>query len=386
MTQTPSSVESNLTPFAFRALCAVFITIGGTAALFGPLLSAIATRFHTTLPVAGTSLSVYFVGGFVGMLLGWYLVHHYEGRIAAVSGLLTMTVGGVGVSVAASAQQWALFLVAAALMGFGFGVLDFTLNTVLARTPEVGRAHRLSFANAFWGIGSIIGPLLIVVLRPHNFPLLFALLGVTTLALSGLLGGMSAPPIHLDDEAPDKDARRANWPILLTFISGMMLYVALEIATSGWLASHIHALGYSQSVGSLTTAGFWIGFTAGRLLGGWLHRYLSAAQLVLGGLALAILLSVLALQATLALVAYPLLGLALANIYVFGIIWYQSFVGTDPRGIAILIIATMAGGIIGPSAISAIVSVTSVRAVPWCLAGIAAVTAAVFASSLRFRR
>jgi len=381
-----SSVESSLTPFAFRAVCGVFVTIGGTAALFGPLLSAIATRFHTTLPVAGTSLSSYFVGGLLGMVLGWYLVHHYEGRIAAVSGLLTMTVGGIGVSVAASAHQWALFLLASALMGLGFGILDFTLNTVLARTPEVGRAHRLSFANAFWGIGSIIGPLLIVVIRPHNFPLLFALLGLTTLALSGLLRGMSAPPTNLDEGASNKATQRANRPILLTFIGGMMLYVALEIATSGWLASHVHALGYSQSVGSLVTAGFWLGFTAGRLVGGWLHRFYSAAQLVLGGLGVAVVLSVLALQSTLALVAYPLLGLALANIYVFGIIWYQSFVGTDPRGIAILIIATMVGGIIGPSAISAIVSLTSVRAVPWCLAGIAALTAVVFASSLRFRR
>ena len=386
MTESPSSVESNLTPFAFRALCGIFITIGGAAALFGPLLSAIAARFHTTLPVAGTSLSVYFIGGFIGMLLGWYLVHHFEGRVAARSGLLTMTVGGVGVTLAASSHQWAVFLVAAGLMGLGFGILDFTLNTVLARTPEAGRAHRLSFANAFWGIGSVIGPLIIVVLRPTNFPLLFGLVGLTTLGLSGLLGGMSAPPIALDPDAGDRETRRANRPILITFITGMMLYVALEIATSGWLASHIHALGYSQSVGSLVTAVFWIGFTIGRLIGGWLHRYLSAAQLVLGGLGLSLVLSLVALQSTLALVAYPLLGLALANIYVFGIIWYQSFVGTDPRGISILIIATMVGGIIGPSAISAIVSVTSVRSVPWCLAGIAMLTAAVFASSLRFRR
>ena len=44
---------------------------------------------------------------------------------------------------------------------------------------------------------------------------------------------------------------------LITFIVAYVLYVAIETSSSGWMATELHGVGYSQSVGSLVTAGFW---------------------------------------------------------------------------------------------------------------------------------
>ena len=380
-----SVVESRFSPIAFVALCASFITIGGSTSLFGPLLNAIAVRFHQSLPSAGTVLSIYFVGGFVGVLLGWRMVVRYPGRVAVIGGLLAMTLGSGAIALAAQASAWVLFLAGAALMGAGFGTLDFALNTILARTAEEGRAHRLSFANAFWGVGSIVGPLAIILLRPKNFPVLFAMVAVITLLLSPLYRGLHAPALRHEKVATDPAVRRAQRPVLVTFIAAYVLYVGLETTASGWMASHLHGIGYSQSVGSFTTAGFWIGLTIARAFGGPLHRFFSAQQFVLGGLALAAVLGVAANSHTLAPVAYPLLGVCLANVYVFGIIWYQSVAGTDNRGIAIIIVFTMIGGVVGPGITSGLVSLSSVRVVPWSIAAQALLTLAVFVSSRRFR-
>lgn len=378
------SVESSFTTTAFSAVCLCLMTVGGAAALFGPLLSAIARRFQVSLPTAGSALSVYFVGGMLGVGIGWYVVHHFQGRNASLTGLATMVLGGSGVFVTAHLKLWTLFLLSVAFIGVGFGTLDFSLNTMLARSQEATRARRLSVANAFWGIGSILAPLVVIAVHPRNFPIIFLGVAMVSALLSPFFRGLHAPALKLETHRADKEERRRRRPILATFIAAYVLYVGLEIASSGWITSHLHGEGYSESVGALVTAGFWVGFSLGRFTGAALHRLFSAQQLVVGGLVLAAALCLVAVNKDLALVAYPLVGLAIANVYVFGIIWYQSLVGTDNHGVSILIVATMSGGALGPGIVGWIVSLTSVRAVPFCLAGLAALTAMAFVSSRRF--
>ena len=55
------------------------------------------------------------------------------------------------------------------------------------------------------------------------------------------------------------------------------LYVAAETSTSGWIASQLHRTGYSASLGSLVTAGFWLGVALGRVAGGIPGTKLEAA-------------------------------------------------------------------------------------------------------------
>ncbi len=74
-----------------------------------------------------------------------------------------------------------------------------------------------------------------------------------------------------------------------------IFYTALETGASGWMATQIHGVGYSESIGSVVTAGFWTGMALGRSLGGPLHRRLAEQKLVLGGLCLAIAVCLIAL-------------------------------------------------------------------------------------------
>jgi fucose permease len=151
------------------------------------------------------------------------------------------------------------------------------------------------------------------------------------------------------------------------------------------MATQIHGVGYSPSVGGLVTAGFWIGMTVGRAVGGPLYHWLAEKKIILGGLALATVVCALALIDPIALYAYPLLGLIIASIFPMGLIWYTLLCPHDSDGLSLLIFLMMIGGVAGPGLVSLMVSHFGVHVVPIVLAGFAVIALAVFTSALRFR-
>jgi fucose permease len=380
--QVPTT-EVSFSAFSFASATGVYILMGAVTSLFGPLLESFAHRFHLSLPSAGVALSVYFVGATLGVLPGWLGLKRLEGRVVLMISLTAIALGAAGASLS---HSWLLFLTSVFLIGLGFGALDIGLNTLLARTPLKGRAHRLSIGNAGYGVGAVICPLIIIGLGPKNFATLFAGLCVLALLLSVLNGGVHAPPLRtepLQFEITQMKAQRR--PILITFIAAFIFYVALETSAAGWMATQIHGIGYSTSAGSLVTAGFWVGMAVGRSVGGPLYHWLAEKKIILGGLALATATCVLALADPIAPYAYPLLGLIIASIFPMGLIWYTVLCPHDSDGLSLLILFMMIGGVAGPGVVSLMVSHFGVHVVPYVLATFAVTALGVFMSALRFR-
>ena len=383
--KVPESLDTEVSfgALAFGGSAANFALIGAVSSIYGPLLVSFSDTFHISLPRAGEVLSVHFVGALFGVLLAWIGVKRFTGRIVLSCAMIVLAAGAFG---AALSNVWGLFLGFVFLIGLGFGNLDFTLNTLLARTAFVGRARRLSLANGGYGIGAVIGPLLVIALRPHNFHLLLASFAVSSLVLSTLTRGVHAPPLRAEARQLELNKmKKERRPILLTFVAAYILYVAVETAASGWMATQLHGEGYSQSVASLVTAGFWIGLAIGRFAGGPLYHRLSDRQLVLGGLVLTIGLSLCALSGTLAPYAYPVMGLVVASIFPMGLIWYTMLCPHDGDGLAIMLLFMMAGGVIGPGAESVMVSLVGIHVVPLVVAFFALCDLAVFASARHFQ-
>ena len=370
-------------PLALANATGIFILIGATTSLFGPLLVSFTQRFHLSLPSAGSALIVYFVGAGFGVLPGWLGLKHLEGRIVLVVSLLTIALGAL---CAASTHSWIFFLISVFLLGLGFGGLDISLNTLLTRTSLAGRAFRLSVGNAGYGVGAVICPLIIVLVRPSNFPLVFAAIGIIALALSTMNRGVHAPPLRaepLQQKITNMKAQRR--PILITFVIAYIFYVAIETGAAGWMATQLHGEGFSQSTGSFVTAGFWSGMAVGRALGAPLYHRLSDKILVLTSLALAIMICLGAASRSLAPFAYPLLGLTLALIFPMGLMWYSKLCPHDSDGVSWLILFMMVGGVAGPGALSLTVSSFGVHAVPLTISVFAALDLIAFLTILRFK-
>lgn len=360
----------------------VLIVFGMLSSLFGPLLVTFARHFHISLPDAGVVLSVYFVGAFCGVPLGWYTIKHLTGNVVLTITLLTMAVGACG---AALSPTWYGFLAAIFLMGIGFGGVDFSLITLLVRTRIEGRARRLSVSNAGYGLGAVIGPVLIVLVHPDNYRYLLGAIALSAVVLTLGNSGIVAPPMR---DAPRRDTTGVSSVqrrrILGTFIAAYILYVATETTTAGWIAPQLHRGGLSTSLGSAITAGFWLGLAIGRVLAGPAGRWHSERRLVLGGLGFAAALCAGAYATGAAPYLYPLVGFALALVYPMGLIWYTALIPHDGDGLALLILCMMAGGVIGPAIESLMVSSFGIRVVPIVLCAFALACLGIFASALRF--
>jgi fucose permease len=378
-----TSTEVTLHNFALGNLTVMLVLIGATASLYGPLLLVIAKNFHLSLPTAGIVLSVHFVGALIGVPIGWIAGRRFRGTLV-VGG--TLFILALGASVITFASTWDFFLCGVLLVGIGFGGLDFSLNTMLARTALKGRAHRLSVANAGYGFGAVIGPLLIILVNSHNFPVLFAGVALLALVLSTLNRGLVAPPLDARVRARERLARDAQRrQILMTFIVAYVLYVATETSTSGWIASQLHGEGFSASIASLATGGFWMGLALGRTAGGQLHKRVSERALVLGGLMICSILSLVAYSHELSPYVYPLIGLALSSVYPMGLIWYTKLCPNDSDGLALIMFFMMAGGIIGPAFESLMVAAIGIHVVSVVIGVIAVLDVVAFSFALRYR-
>jgi MFS transporter, FHS family, glucose/mannose:H+ symporter len=372
-----------MTRAGFAATALSFVLIGASASLLGPLLITFGQRFHLSAAVAGQILSTFFAGALLGVIPGWSGVKRFAGgRVLSVA-LLVIALGG---ALASLATRWNLLLASVLILGLGFGAVTITVNTLLARTPEAGRAFRLSLANAAYGVGAIITPLVLVAIKPVHYPAVFATIAVLSALLAATTGGVHAPP-HRDEvrvRSIADDARRRR--ILVTFIVAYVFYEALESSSSGWMASQLHGAGYSDHVAIVVTAGFWIGMTVMRSLGGALHRLFSADAIVLGSLTLAIVAGLAISSSAVAPVGYPVLGMILASVFPMGLMWFSLVAPHDSDGMSLIILFNMAGGILGPGAVDLLVAHQGVRVVPFAIALLACIDLALFASVLRFRR
>jgi fucose permease len=382
-TSSEATTQVELTTLALGNLTGIFILTGATSSLFGPLLVTFSHHFSISLPKAGEVLSVFFVGALIGVLPGWWGLKHTTGRRVLTLSLITVAAGTL---CSGLVHSWIVFLASIFLLGLGFGSLDMSLNVLLSRTAAEGRAHRLSFVNAGYGLGAVICPLLLVLAHPRNFPGVFVGISLVALVLTTFNGGVHAPPLKAEALQSQISAQKSQrWPILLTFVAAYVFYVAMETSASGWMSSQLQRGGYSTSLGSFITAAFWMGMTIGRSLGGPLHRIFNDRKLILGGLSLAIIADLSATSDHVALVTYPLLGLILASVFPMGLLWYTRLLPHDSDGITLILFAMMAGGVIGPGSVSLLVSDFGVHVIPYAFASFAAIDLAIFASILRFQ-
>jgi MFS transporter, FHS family, glucose/mannose:H+ symporter len=363
-----------------------FMVIGAIESVYGPLLQRIHTRFLVSVPVAGITLTLHFVGALVGVLGAMVLVRRVDGRRLMTGASLLVACGCVAIALA---RSWPEFTCAVAVTGVGFGTLDLLVNQLLTRTAGRGRAARLAFLNAMFGVGALAGPLLVDWLTSRHFSVVFSVFAVAALVTSLTPRGLVAPPTGPVVTTGRGSAwrRRAlaralgveRRSLLAGFLLAFVVYVAVETSVSGWLAAHLSGAHYASSIGAVVTAGFWGGITLGRFVASWLGRHLTERAFVLWGLGLAVGLSLVARSDALAPYVYPMIGLMLAPVFPMALSWYTKLEPSSAHGVSALLLGSVVGGMLGPAIQSVAVSSLGLGAVPTVTAVLAFVDLSIFA-------
>jgi fucose permease len=379
----PGPQGVTLSRLAFLATCGTFLLIGAIAAAYGPLLGQLTRRFDIGLPTAGVVLSANFGGALLGVAVATAVIERVSGRLAMAGALGVLALGCAAV---AAAPSWLALLAAVLLVGFGAGALDFGLNQLLAHSAgsEAGPSARLNVVHAQYGVGAVLGPLLVAATGDRALPVVFtAAAGVAVLlalALRGLSGRLHAP-VGVGGRA----RRLGLSPLVAAFVAAYVLYLGVETGVGGWMPTHLQWIGYGTGTAATLTSAFWCALAAGRLLVAPLTRRVAAPVIVLTAAAAAVPALLLAAVAPAAPVAYVLTGLVIAPVFPTGVAWLAQLDPGNPRSTSWLLVGSMLGGVLFPPAVGAVIVQFGANRSPVVLALLAAGSLAAFSAAARRR-
>jgi fucose permease len=233
----------------------------------------------------------------------------------------------------------------------------------------------LNLLHACFGIGAILGPIVLSLAPAGDFRPAFLVSGAFAIVTAPLI--LAGPAPTAPQPATDEPVPRALRRRLAVFVALFVLYVGVETGIGGWAPTHLAATGRTVADAARWTAGFWAAFTAGRLLGAGLTVRVRSDRLVIGGLACGAVCLLAATRPGIAGMAYIAAGLALAPVFPTGVAWLSTALPGVRGGTATVLGGALLGGVTVPPLIGQVVNVAGPDVVPWLLAGVALVATAV---------
>ena len=305
--------------------------------VLGPSLEAIGNDFAVPATTVSLAISVLFLGAGAAILMAGWLVRRFGYRLTLAGALAVLGSGAVLMTLAGN---WPVALLAAALVGLGFGLQNVRTNLLIVRSFGVRAGPAVNLLSALFGIGSVLGPLLVGLLLPQ-WRLPYLILAFATLV--ALLIGLRIP-----EPPPEKRTVQGMNPgiifSVLGFISIFFFYVAAEMGAASWEATHLAPYFGSEQAAFLTSL-YWAAITIGRFIAIPVSARLKPAHLVTGAAALAIPGAVLTTFPALAPVGYLIMGLAFAPIFPTTLVWIQQAL---PGRSEMMIPITMSAANLGP--------------------------------------
>jgi FHS family glucose/mannose:H+ symporter-like MFS transporter len=345
-------------PAAVVASCVGFVLIGALQALYGPAIPAFREEFGLSPSGAGLGLSAHFVGGVAGVLLFDRLFGRIGNRRILGASYLLMALGAA----------------AALLAGLGFGGIDYGLNQLFA----VGFGHRstamLNILNAHFGVGAILGPALIGVVGAGHYPAVFLGFALANLPLLLCLKGVRNRAPQPSGTTPDSPGAlgRSLASVLSVFVALYVLHVGIEAGVGGWEPTHLQTVGYGAGVAATATSVYWLMMTVGRFLVAPIALRFSAQAIITVSCAGMTVCLLLASVRELAPYAYAGVGLFIAPIFPTGLPWLHRAAPGARRAGALVIAASMIGGVAAGPALGKAIEWSGIRAVPLLLSGVSA--------------
>jgi fucose permease len=260
----------------------------------------------------------------LGLLLvystvGFLLLNVALGRVSNWLGLRWMLVIGSFLYAASLSLvafgSWPVVIAGAILWGFAAGFANGAVNVYSTLRMSGGAMQAL---HGCWGIGTLLGPLLVTGLLVSHHSWRLALLTIAILqALLGAWALASAQWPALSRPAPEgHQPLRLSAPLLLGILA-FFLYTGVEWSAGQWSFTVLtENRGYPIATAGLLVSLYWTGITVGRLAGGALGLRLATRVLLLAGIGLTVLAGALFWWLpTWSAVSLPLLGLGLAPIF-----------------------------------------------------------------------
>lgn len=249
----------------FLILAFGFVLLGMGLTVTGVAWPSIAKAFDRSLAELGY-VTLLFGGGYTAstLLAGWFSARAGIRRLliaAAMTAALTL-------AVLAASSTWAVFLIAAGLLGAAGGLTDAATNTYIAIRRG---ARAMGFIHGAFGVGAIAGPLFVAALLQAglSWRAAFAALAVAHGVYLSVLW-LFAHDVDVRNEAPRPEHLTVGRLVSSTLVWSLtvfFVYIGLAGAAGVWAFTLLtEERGIAEGLGGLVVAAYWGGFTASRFL------------------------------------------------------------------------------------------------------------------------
>ncbi len=342
---------------------AAFFLLGAQQAMYGPSLPQFRAKFGLEVDQVSAVVSAQFLGAFIAIVISGLAIRRFGYRRVLVTGSLGVAGGLVGIAVASA---WWQVVAAAFVAGVGFGLLNLAFNLLLALSFRPNAAPALNLLNAVFGVGAMVGPLLVALLEPR-LALPFLILAGVALVLLLLVTVLNVPQAVV----ATKSAAPAAIGLLALFVLLYFFYVATEAGVANFQTEHL-----TPHLGAAAAAGFpalfWGAITVGRLLAAPLSALVRPPAMVLGSTVLATLTLLLASNEAVAPFAYAAVGLFLAPVFGTSLAWLtEVFPQRAEQYTPVVVAAANLGPVLTAPLIGRAVTGYGTQAIPLALTGLA---------------
>lgn len=298
-----------------------FISLGLPDSMLGSAWPAMNVSLNAPLWGAGLVQMLISFCTIISSLNSAKLIHRFgTGKLTAIS-VATTALALLGFSLA---KNYAFLLLMAVPLGLGAGAVDAGLNNYVALHCE---AKHMSWLHCFWGVGTIIGPMILsAVLRVGgSWATGYRAVGLIQCAVSVLLFATLGMWKRGNIQQEEYGAKALSvWEVLslpgakagmVTFLC----YCAVESTLGLWGATYISQVrGVDEATAASFGAMFYIGITVGRAISGFMAMKLLPKQMVRVGqtlLALGCIFMMIPAGSTLSGIGLVVCGLGCAPIY-----------------------------------------------------------------------
>jgi FHS family glucose/mannose:H+ symporter-like MFS transporter len=308
-----------------------------------------------------------FAGFLAGVLVSPFLNRRFgkRGSIIIATGLL------LSAEIAyAFLPPWGWMYVIAVAAGFGFGMIEAVIGTIIIATVTEGTAVAMSRLEVLFGVGALLMPLIASpLIAAGSWRLAFLIVAAFSLVSlvfwgRGRFGKLQGA---LDERVPRRVAQPGRsvrptkrfpykgkqWILLGLFVMFFFLYVGTEMSLVNFMpAIFIAKLGMSESAAALTVTFFWLAMSAGRLFAGVIAEKISYRVYVLGSCFLTLLLLLLfpfTEHGPAAFAVIILLGLFMSGIFSIALVFSSKLLpGAEEATPSIMIASGGIGGALLP--------------------------------------
>ncbi|HEX6479746.1 MAG TPA: MFS transporter [Ktedonobacteraceae bacterium] len=356
-----------------------YIAIGMLGGLPGASLIRLASNTHVSLEVAGSMFAISAFGSMLSIVLSRFLVRYLQPKYLLLLGLFFL---GSGSTTIVLTSSFPVLLLGQMVIGLGFGFIDPSLNTIATLTFQERLASDLNTLHGLFGLGSLLGPLLLAF-GLHFFKSLefsyFVGAGVAAITILLVLLQQLPGPVR---QATDMDHKRAanrelrnvlSQGLLWLMVLQVGLFAAAEIGFGNWIVTVVSqsaALSLAQAAPVATA--FFLGLMAGRLGGaqvlqrGWMSEASLLSVVLCGGILCGAIVALFPGQVLLSYVASTLVGCFYGPLEPSMMaITSRRFVQTIGLVSSLLIISTNAASMLVPAAMGLLIPALGIN---WVMA------------------